>query len=71
LPSSDFSVHIIYLQCWNHAPEAIIDSSDICGTSTLVTYYLNLIAIDRIMRIYAQKCLKCIGKLDIGPPETF
>jgi len=44
--------------CW----EVIIDSSDSCGTSTLVTYYLNFIA---RQDIYAQSAWS-VGRLDIG-----
>jgi len=42
---------------------AIFDSSDICSTFTLVTYYLNLIARQDI----CTKCLKC-RKTRYWPP---
>jgi len=51
---------------WGNDRVAIIDSSAICGNSTLVGYYLNFTAKQDIF----VKFLKCIGRLDIGRRAT-
>jgi len=57
-----------HIPCYRLEQEAIIDSSCTSGTSTLETYFSNVIA----RQLYAQKCLKyrkVKSNFPVGEPE--